>query len=237
MIKKIVMTCSLLAAAAGVCAQPLANPAGASTQPLIIDPAGAATQLPADTAAAFAQSPADVQARRWLVRLRQIHLQSANKDTTGIYLSIQNRWITAGDISYFFTPNLAVEASIFGLPDKFYVKTLLGLPIGTITALPPMVTAQYHFTDLGKFKPYLGLGLNYTRILSTNLVGGISDISRHSFGGVVQAGVDYELEKNIYLNLDAKKSWIRNTVYLGKTKIGMFKMDPTLVAVGIGYRF
>jgi len=228
MIKKIVMASSLLVAAAGALAQPSTGASSASP----------AAQPPAAAAGAFAPSAADAQERRWMLRLREIHVQSANKDTTGLYLSIQNRWIMAGDVSYFFTPNLAVEATILGLPDKFYIKSVAGLlPIGTITELSPMVTVQYHFTQLDRLKPYVGVGLNYTRILSTNLLWGLSDISRHSFGGIVQAGVDIPVDKNIYLNLDVKKLWVRNKVYLGDTKQGTLKMDPTLVSVGMGYRF
>ena len=45
----------------------------------------------------------------WLVRARAVHLDSANKDSTGLDLSINDKWIPEVDISYFFTKNLAAE--------------------------------------------------------------------------------------------------------------------------------
>ncbi len=32
--------------------------------------------------------------------------------------------------------------------------------------LPPTLTLQYHFTDFGAFKPYVGAGVNYTVFFS-----------------------------------------------------------------------
>jgi OmpW family len=37
---------------------------------------------------------------------------------------------------------------------------LSGLPIGKSWLLPPTLTLQYHFTDFGAFKPYIGAGVN-----------------------------------------------------------------------------
>ena len=45
----------------------------------------------------------------WMVRVRAVNLDSANTDSTGLGLSINNKVIPEVDISYFFTPNLAAE--------------------------------------------------------------------------------------------------------------------------------
>lgn len=34
--------------------------------------------------------------------------------------------------------------------------------VGKVWLLPPTLTFQYHFTDFGAFKPYVGAGVNYT---------------------------------------------------------------------------
>jgi outer membrane protein len=186
------------------------------------------------SAGAFAQSAADADGS-WLVRLRAVHADSVNKDSTGQHLSINNKWIAEADISYFFTPNLAAEL-ILGLPQTFHVSAG-SQPIGSLKGLPPTLTLQYHFTGLGQFKPYLGAGINYTRFSSVDLLHGVADVTRNSFGPALQAGLDFAVTKNIYLNLDVKKVWIRTKVSVGGTELGTFRLDPLLVGVGVGYRF
>ena len=170
----------------------------------------------------------------WLVRVRAVNLDSANKDSTGLELTVNNKVIPEVDISYFFTPNIAAEL-ILTYPQKHTLKAG-GTEIGTLKHLPPTLTAQYHFTDLGAFKPYLGAGVNYTRFSSVELPAGV-DIDRNSYGLAVQAGFDYEVAKNVYVNVDVKKVQIRTDVSAGGSKIGEFKVDPLLVGVGVGYRF
>lgn len=181
-------------------------------------------------------SPLAAQAQEgpWLVRVRAVNLDSANKDSTGLELSVNNKVIPEVDISYFITPNIAAEL-ILTYPQKHTLKAG-GNEIGTLKHLPPTLTAQYHFTDLGAFKPYLGAGVNYTRFSGVELPAGV-DIDRNSYGLAVQAGFDYEVAKNVYLNVDVKKVQIRTDVSAGGSKIGEFKVDPLLVGVGVGYRF
>ena len=68
-------------------------------------------------------------------------------------------------------------------------------------------------------------------------VGGAADIDRNSFGLAVGAGFDYEIQKNIYFNVDVKKVQIKTTVSAGGSDIGDFKVDRLLIGVGIGFRF
>ena len=177
---------------------------------------------------------AQAQDGPWLVRVRAVNLDSANKDSTGLELTVNNKVIPEVDISYFFTPNIAAEL-ILTYPQKHTLKAG-GTEIGTLKHLPPTLTAQYHFTDLGAFKPYVGAGVNYTRFSSVELPAGV-DIDKNSYGLAVQAGFDYEVAKNVYVNVDVKKVQIRTDVSAGGSKLGEFKVDPLLVGVGVGYRF
>lgn len=171
----------------------------------------------------------------WLVRVRALNLDSANKDSTGQGLSVNDKTFPELDISYFFSPNLAAEL-ILTYPQKHDVRSN-GTNIGTLKHLPPTLTVQYHFTDLGNLKPYVGAGLNYTRFSNVNVLGGAASVDKNSFGLAVQAGVDYALDKNWSLNLDVKKVQIRTDVSAGGNNLGEFKVDPLLLGVGVGYRF
>ena len=181
--------------------------------------------------AAFAQQAESP----WLVRVRAVHLDSANKDSTGLGLSVNNKTIPEVDITYFFNKNVAAEL-ILTVPQKHDLSSsVLGGRIGSLKHLPPSLLLQYHF-DAPGFKPYVGAGVNYTRFSNVNLPAGV-DIDRNSWGGALQVGVDIPLNKNLSLNFDVKKVYIKTDVFSGGVKAGTFKVDPVLVGVGLGWRF
>jgi len=190
--------------------------------------------------AAAALSPFVASAQdtgNWIVRARAVHLDSANKDDTGLGLTINNKWLPEVDISYFFTPNIAAEL-ILTYPQKQTVNsTVVGGDIGTFKHLPPTLTAQYHFTDLGAIRPYVGLGVNYTNISSVDILDGAVNLKRNSFGLAAQIGADFPMGGGWLLNVDVKKVQIGTKVYIGDVDQGKFKVDPLLVSVGFGKRF
>lgn len=173
---------------------------------------------------------------KWMVRARAVHLDSHNGGAAGDKgVSINDKVIPELDISYFFTPNFAAEL-ILTYPQKHDVR-LNGAKIGTLKHLPPTLLAQYHFTNLGAFKPYLGAGINYTRFSIVDILGGALNVKKNSFGPALQVGFDYALDKNWSINFDVKKVYIKTDVRSFGTKVGTFKVDPVLVGVGLGYRF
>ena len=175
----------------------------------------------------------------WIVRGRALYLDSANKDSTGLGLSVNNKTFPEFDISYFYTPNLAVEL-ILTYPQKHDLRSN-GANIGTLKHLPPTVTLQYHFPG-GSVRPYVGAGLNYTNFSSVNFAPAVvtalnPSIKHSSVGLALQAGMDVPVGGGWLLNLDLKKVQIKTDVYSGTTKAGTFKVDPTLFSVGFGKRF
>ena len=194
------------------------------------------------SAAAGSQALAQqVQEGSWLVRVRAAHLDPANKsDPVGGVgaanrLTVESRTIPEIDVTYFFTPHWATEL-VLTYPQKHRVS-LDGTDIGSFKHLPPTLTLQYHFTPEKTFSPYVGAGLNYTRISSVNLLNGAADLESSSVGPALQAGIDYKINRNWSLNLDVKKIYIRSDVNTAAGTISQVKVDPLLIGVGIGYRF
>ena len=169
-----------------------------------------------------------------MVRARAVNLDMANKDSTSLGLTVDNKTIPEVDVSYFFTPNMAAEL-ILTVPQKQTVSSN-GTSIGTFKHLPPTLLLQYHFTGLNGYKPYVGAGINYTDISKVSLPTGVT-LDSHSWGGALQAGVDIPLDKNWSINFDVKKVYIKTDVYSTGTSVGTLKLDPVLVGVGLGYRF
>ena len=171
----------------------------------------------------------------WMVRFRATHLDMANKTNTAALagVNVNDKTIPEVDVTYFFNKNVAAEL-ILTVPQKqtVYAGTAA---LGTFKHLPPTLLAQYHFTDFNGFKPYVGAGINYTKISSVNMPG--YSLDSHSWGGALQAGVDIPLDKNWSLNFDVKKIYIKTDVYSGGSNAGTLKLNPVAASVGIGYRF
>ena len=184
--------------------------------------------------AACGVGAAQAQETPWMVRARAVHLDMANKDSTGLGLSVDNKTIPEVDVGYFFTPNIATEL-ILTVPQKQTVSSN-GTAIGTFKHLPPTLLLQYHFTGLNGYKPYVGAGINYTDISKVSLPTGVT-LDSHSWGGALQVGVDIPLDKHWSINFDVKKVYIKTDVYSTGTSIGTLKLDPMLVGAGVGYRF
>lgn len=194
-------------------------------------------------AAVAALSPLAAQAQDsgdWIVRARAVSLSSENNDDTGLDLSVNDKVIPEVDISYFLSPNLALEL-ILTYPQKHDVKSA-GAKIGSLKHLPPTLTAQYHFTGLSGWRPYVGLGLNYTHLSDVNWDPEVEaalqpSLKKDSFGLAAQIGADVPVGGGWLLNVDVKKVQIGTEVSSFGAKVGDFKVDPWLVSVGFGKRF
>jgi outer membrane protein len=193
-----------------------------------------ASALFSNAAMAQQQSP-------WMVRVRALNLDPDKKsDPVGGVgardrVTVDSKTFPEFDISYFFTPNIAAEL-ILTYPQKHDVR-LDGNKIGTLKHLPPTLLAQYHFMPAKSFDPYLGVGINYTSITSVHLLNDTAGLDHSSVGYALQAGVDFNLDKNWSINFDVKKLRLRTDLTLGGVKVSNLQVDPLLVAVGVGYRF
>ena len=196
-----------------------------------IAPIAIAAALSAAAPAAFAQA----EKGDFIVRARAVHLDSANKDSTGLGLTINNKTLPEVDITMFFTPNLAAEL-VLTYPQKQTVYSK-GAEIGSFKHLPPTLTMQYHVTGLGSFRPYVGLGVNYTNISAVSILNGAVGLKHNSFGLAAQVGADIPLGGGWLLNVDAKKVQIGTKVLANDASVGKFKVDPLLIGIGIGKRF
>ncbi|MBS1209997.1 MAG: hypothetical protein H6R19_2395 [Proteobacteria bacterium] len=197
--------------------------------------------LVAVTGALFA-SAVQAQESPWLVRTRAVYVDFQNKQSDGLPLGgstkveADSRWIPEVDISYFFTKNIATEL-VLTYPQEIDIK-VGGTKQGTIKALPPSLMLQYHYTELGDFKPYAGVGLNYTIFTKrSNILDGAAQVDSSSLGLAAQVGLDYALNKNWSLNMDVKYIQMSTDVKVGGNKVGSVGLNPYTIGLGLGYRF
>jgi outer membrane protein len=62
-------------------------------------------------------------------------------------------------------------------------------------------------------------------------------IDKSSFGPALQFGVDVQVSKKVFVNVDVKKIWMSTDATLGGNGIGTLHIDPLIVGVGVGMKF
>ena len=198
---------------------------------------------------------AQAEENPWMLRVRAVDLLWQNGQSNGdgalnaagygvqtTNVKAKNQWIPEFDITYFFTKNIAAEL-VLTWPQQVNITAGPGnASAGKITALPPSLLAQYHFTDLGAFKPYVGAGINYTIFGNRQnfpLLDNGVQVNQSSVGFVGQIGMDYMFDKNWGMNVDLKYATMSTAVKTvdGGTSIGTLTLNPWMPAVGVTYKF
>ena len=145
----------------------------------------------------------------WMFRVRAIDVRPVEKwadagvlGLPGGDVYVKDKTVPEVDFTYFFTRNLAAEL-ILTYPQKLHVRSKTLGDLGSFKALPPIVSFQYHFAPEATFRPYVGIGLNYTAFSSKKIdrVAPLT-IENDSVGASIQLGFDYKIGKNSFINLD-----------------------------------
>ena len=173
-------------------------------------------------------------------------------------LGISTSVVPELDITYYFTKNIAVELILGVTPHNVRPTGALSAAlastanIGKTWLLPPTLMLQYHFTDFGAFKPYVGAGVNYTMFFSQSAQGAMANGAPFAYnrfsvapaaGVALQVGFDYMIDRHWGINVDVKKIFLRsNFKYTDTTGVlattsGRVTIDPWLISTGVTYRF
>ena len=154
--------------------------------------------------------------------------------------------VTAGpelDFTYFFTKDLAIEASASASDHTVSAhSTSINNPtVGDVWLLPPTVTLQYHFGNGATIDPYVGIGANYAIFLDASHQGPFSSVSYdNTLGAAFQAGADFSLGGGWVANFDMKQLLVSTTAHttIGDTVVNAKDdINPLLIGIGIGYRW
>ncbi len=203
--------------------------------------AGAGTPLKAADFSESGEAHTPWQNLSWLIRGRVIGvIPDENDGRLGgapAAFSVDDAVMPELDISFFLTDNIALELILAVSPHD------VSLPgagkITDVLLLPPTLTLQYH-QAFGAFKPYVGVGLNYTVVLdsdATAAIGGI-DSWDDGLGVALQAGFDYAIDDKWSVNLDVKKLFLNMDARVTAAGINAsVDLDPWIIGGGIGYRF
>lgn len=182
----------------------------------------------------------------WQIRLRALGVVTDDSGyvnaVPGSGLSYSNTVAPELDISYFFTDNIAAELILGTTYANVEGQgTIGGLGnIGNVWLLPPTLTLQYHFTDFGAFKPYVGAGVNYTIFYNQGVGSADALHVKNTFGTALQVGFDYMVDQHWGVNFDVKKVFLEpdfDVTVDGAKLTGKAELDPWLIGAGLTYRF
>lgn len=182
----------------------------------------------------------------WQIRVRVLGVLPEDKGSVngvpGSDLKYSDSIVPELDITYYFTQNWAAEL-ILGVTkhDIDGSGSIAGLgTIGSTWLLPPTLTLQYHFTDFGAFKPYVGAGINYTIFFDTKADSADSLDVKDAWGFALQAGFDYMFDAHWGLNVDVKKLFLEpnfDVTVAGSPLTGTADLNPWIIGLGVTYRF
>lgn len=187
-----------------------------------------------------AQSP-------WSVRLRATYLEPVDKSPAfsalGIdfpknSIAVSDKWIPEIDIDYQINETLSAEL-VLTIPQKHTVDLAGAGRLGSFKHLPPTLLIQYAPAIEGAFRPYFGVGMNFTLIFDDNLeVAGVPlKLESYSAGLAAQVGFDYRINDRWHFNVDVKRVDLHTDVLAGGNKLTAAILDPWLYAVGLRYDF
>jgi len=140
----------------------------------------------------------------------------------------------------------------FGVPPKTELRaagTLTSLVppltgrMGSVRYAPGTLTTDYAFFKHSNFSAYVGGGLNYTKIVSTE-DGDVSNLRvKDAWGAVLGTGFDVQIDKGLSLNVEFKKIYVKvhasgTVTALGNAPVtATMRLDPTILFAGLRYRF
>jgi outer membrane protein W len=112
--------------------------------------------------------------------------------------------------------------------------------IADVDLWPAVLGLQYHFNPDGRFRPYVGAGLNYSTFSSENAKGVLAGADLEldeSFGAAAQVGADIGLGENWLLNLGVRWIDLDSDVKVNGADIVEAEIDPFVYQAQVGYRF
>ena len=158
-----------------------------------------------------------------------------------------------GGITYMLTDHVALDMPL-GLPFKhsFYGDGAIdGVgKLGQTKVVPATLLAQYRFgAPQATFRPYVGLGVTYSKFFKNRSTAALTAVTGGSpaypttarldnkFGLTPQVGVVWNFSERMFLDVAYYKSLLKTTAHLSSGQRIAMRLNPDVLAIGIGWRF
>jgi outer membrane protein W/outer membrane protein OmpA-like peptidoglycan-associated protein len=193
----------------------------------------------ASTALGATVAHADDWTDKWIVRggFSTVDPKGRNLQLTPTTdLTVDKKTSFTFDVTYLLTERWGVEL-LAAYPFEHDIDLRTNgrrTAFGSVKHLPPTLSLQYHLNPNGKFRPYVGVGVNYT-LFSSEEPDGLS--LDDSFGMAIGGGIDYMIGRHALLNFSIKHIDIDADAKLNGADIGTVAIDPMVYGINFGWRF
>ncbi|MDJ0995481.1 MAG: OmpW family outer membrane protein [Dinoroseobacter sp.] len=136
---------------------------------------------------------------------------------------------------YYYTDNLAVEL-LLATPFSHDISVDGVGKIGDTKHLPPTLSLNYHFNDIGAFRPFVGIGINYTNFFEESSSLGKLQLD-DSWGLAATLGFEYDISESGALRFDVRYIDIETDAKLNGTSIGTVEIDPYVFTAAYVWKF
>ncbi len=178
------------------------------------------------------------EAAEWLVRAGAHTVEPKSGNHAVVHVDA-GRSLTF-NVTYRYAEHWGVEV-LAAVPFSHDIRLNAdGSKVGETRHLPPTVSLQYHFAPQAKIRPYAGVGVNGTIFFDERTTGALAgtDLSLGtSFGPAAQLGVDFAVNGDWFVNVDARWIDIDSDARLSGAGIGTVQIDPYAFGLSIGRRF
>jgi outer membrane protein len=162
----------------------------------------------------------------------------------GADVSINGAWTALFTYERMLTPNIGLEL-VIGIPPKTTADatgsiSFLGNEILSAKAVAPTLLLNYHFgTPEDKWRPYVGVGINYTKFTSIESRLGWNVEMGDSWGWAAQGGIAYNIDKNWGLFASVAYSDVKSNVVATSATVLTATVDfkPWVYTFGVSYGF
>lgn len=188
-------------------------------------------------------SPWSMRARLGLVSPNYEETYTPSNATDGNKDILTSAFLVEGDVSYQFSPRFSFAASLgYTSQEKEDISITAFSQTATdnskFSFLPTTFMFRFHPAPYGKLNPYIGAGWAY--ILGFNTFTG-AEVENGS-GFAIQAGFDYWLDNQFFVNFDVKQITAEfdvnyNDAFNGQDVSATYTYDPLLISAGMGLRF
>ncbi|ATG42903.1 outer membrane protein [Phaeobacter piscinae] len=180
---------------------------------------------------ALAQSQGD-----WTlgVGIANVNPKSDNGTVAGAAATIDDDTALTFTAEYFIRDNIGIEL-LAASPFEHDIS-LNGAYTATTKHLPPTLSVNYHFPTQTQFKPFVGIGINYTTFFEESSPAGVISLE-DSVGLALNLGADWQISDRGALRVNVRYMDIETDVTLNGAKIGTAEIDPVTVGFGYVHRF
>ena len=158
---------------------------------------------------------------------------------SGLHVKVGSSTVPTLGFRYFLTDNLAVEGILGTSHHKLNAANATSSTyVHDTWVLPPVVALQYHFAPKAQFNPYVGAGVNLMEFYSSTDHNSFAVKLKSGGGYAVQAGADIALKGPWSLNIDYKKVYFTTKANINNNALkASVHLDPSVLSIGLGYRF